>query len=116
MGLEIPTTEEIRAPGAVLNGFFVPRFLLRIREGFPGCDSVSEDLTPCLLLSSARVGGGVVGDALQGDALLFARADEIELAWGLIDPILTAWEQPKLLLLAAGSPWRYLAGQLLLRF
>ena len=26
-------------------------------------------------------------DALQGDASLFARADEIELAWGLIDPI-----------------------------
>jgi glucose-6-phosphate 1-dehydrogenase len=33
-------------------------------------------------------------DALQGDASLFARADEIELAWGLIDPILAAWEQP----------------------
>jgi len=33
-------------------------------------------------------------DALQGDASLFARADEIELAWGLIDPILAAWERP----------------------
>jgi glucose-6-phosphate 1-dehydrogenase len=33
-------------------------------------------------------------DAMQGDASLFARADEIELAWGLIDPILAAWEQP----------------------
>jgi glucose-6-phosphate 1-dehydrogenase len=33
-------------------------------------------------------------DALQGDASLFARADEIELAWGLIDPILASWEQP----------------------
>ena len=32
-------------------------------------------------------------DAIQGDASLFARADEIELAWGLTDPILVAWEQ-----------------------
>jgi glucose-6-phosphate 1-dehydrogenase len=33
-------------------------------------------------------------DAIQGDASLFARADEIELAWGLIDSILAGWEQP----------------------
>jgi glucose-6-phosphate 1-dehydrogenase len=33
-------------------------------------------------------------DAIQGDASLFARADEIELAWGLIDSILSGWEQP----------------------
>jgi len=33
-------------------------------------------------------------DANQGDATLFARADEIELAWGLIDPILKGWSQP----------------------
>ncbi len=26
-------------------------------------------------------------DAIQGDASLFARSDEIELAWGLIDPL-----------------------------
>ncbi len=32
-------------------------------------------------------------DALQGDASLFARGDEIELAWGVIDPILAGWEQ-----------------------
>ncbi|WP_345319525.1 hypothetical protein [Candidatus Villigracilis proximus] len=31
-------------------------------------------------------------DALQGDASLFTRADEVETAWGLIDPILQAWE------------------------
>lgn len=31
-------------------------------------------------------------DALQGDASLFTRADEAEMAWGLIDPILQAWE------------------------
>ncbi len=33
-------------------------------------------------------------DALKGDASLFARADEAELAWGIIDPILSAWESP----------------------
>jgi len=32
-------------------------------------------------------------DAMQGDASLFARADEIELAWGIVDPILSRWEQ-----------------------
>ncbi len=31
-------------------------------------------------------------DALSGDASLFSRADEVELAWGIIDPILAAWE------------------------
>jgi glucose-6-phosphate 1-dehydrogenase len=33
-------------------------------------------------------------DAIQGDASLFARADEIEMAWRLIDPILAGWERP----------------------
>jgi glucose-6-phosphate 1-dehydrogenase len=31
-------------------------------------------------------------DALQGDASLFTRADEVEMAWSLIDPILLTWE------------------------
>jgi glucose-6-phosphate 1-dehydrogenase len=31
-------------------------------------------------------------DAIQGDASLFARADEIELAWGIVDPILASWQ------------------------
>ncbi len=31
-------------------------------------------------------------DVLMGDASLFARSDEVELAWGLIDPILSAWQ------------------------
>lgn len=33
-------------------------------------------------------------DALKGDASLFARADEAELAWGIIDPIIAAWQSP----------------------
>jgi glucose-6-phosphate 1-dehydrogenase len=31
-------------------------------------------------------------DALHGDATLFTRSDEIELAWGLVDPILAGWQ------------------------
>jgi glucose-6-phosphate 1-dehydrogenase len=34
-------------------------------------------------------------DALNGDASLFARSDEIELAWRFIDPIIKAWESGK---------------------
>lgn len=33
-------------------------------------------------------------DALVGDASLFARSDEVELAWGIIDPIIAAWRSP----------------------
>ena len=44
-------------------------------------------------------------DALQGDASLFARADEVEVAWGIIDPIINAWantRQPDLAIYEAG--------------
>ncbi|HUH96850.1 MAG TPA: glucose-6-phosphate dehydrogenase [Anaerolineales bacterium] len=34
-------------------------------------------------------------DALSGDASLFTRADEVETAWGLIDPILEWWDAQK---------------------
>ncbi|MBC8350771.1 MAG: glucose-6-phosphate dehydrogenase [Planctomycetes bacterium] len=33
-------------------------------------------------------------DALNGDASLFARSDEVELAWSIIDPIVAAWQSP----------------------
>jgi glucose-6-phosphate 1-dehydrogenase len=33
-------------------------------------------------------------DSLNGDASLFARSDEVELAWGIIDPIIAAWASP----------------------
>ena len=32
-------------------------------------------------------------DVFSGDPSLFARSDEVELAWGIIDPILNAWDQ-----------------------
>ncbi|HZN33690.1 MAG TPA: glucose-6-phosphate dehydrogenase [Pirellulaceae bacterium] len=33
-------------------------------------------------------------DAMTGDASLFARSDEVEVAWSIIDPILAAWQTP----------------------
>ncbi|MBX3421277.1 MAG: glucose-6-phosphate dehydrogenase [Pirellulaceae bacterium] len=33
-------------------------------------------------------------DALLGDASLFARSDEVEMSWQIIDPILAAWRSP----------------------
>lgn len=32
-------------------------------------------------------------DALEGDASLFTRSDEIEAAWSIIDPVLKTWEE-----------------------
>lgn len=34
-------------------------------------------------------------DAAEGDASLFARSDEVELAWKIIDPIIAAWKLPE---------------------
>jgi len=33
----------------------------------------------------------LINDCLRGDATLFDRADSVEAAWGLVDPILDAW-------------------------
>jgi glucose-6-phosphate 1-dehydrogenase len=42
-------------------------------------------------------------DALLGDATLFTRADEVEAAWRIVDPVLAAWK-------AGGEPEPYPAG------
>jgi glucose-6-phosphate 1-dehydrogenase len=42
-------------------------------------------------------------DALLGDATLFTRADEVEEAWRIVDPVLRAWA-------SAGEPAPYPAG------
>lgn len=34
-------------------------------------------------------------DTMMGDASLFTRADEVETAWGIIDPIINTWEAQK---------------------
>jgi glucose-6-phosphate 1-dehydrogenase len=54
----------------------------RFREKFAG---VMPDSYQRLLL-----------DVMQGDQSLFARSDEVEVAWSIIDPILAAWEDPGL--------------------
>ena len=34
----------------------------------------------------------LIMDAIQGDAALFIRSDEIESAWKIVDPIIEGWE------------------------
>lgn len=34
-------------------------------------------------------------DALRGDPTFFARADEVEAAWSIVQPVLDAWEAEK---------------------
>ena len=45
-------------------------------------------------------------DALRGDATLFTRADEVEQAWRIVDPVIAAWEQDEVPLepYIAGTP------------
>src|SRR5215212_2880798 len=46
----------------------------------------------------------LIMDTMRGDATLFARNDEVEAAWAIVDPILEAWSQD------GGSVPRYEAG------
>ena len=45
-------------------------------------------------------------DALRGDATLFTRADEVEQAWRIVDPVIEAWKQNEVPLepYVAGTP------------
>jgi glucose-6-phosphate 1-dehydrogenase len=43
-------------------------------------------------------------DAIQGDASLFTRADEVETAWGIMDPVLRAWDSDQAPPLAGYQP------------
>src|SRR5262249_48858010 len=45
----------------------------------------------------------LLSDALHGDATLFTRADEVEAAWRIVDPVLRAWQTD-------GAPEAYGAG------
>ncbi|MEO6443710.1 MAG: glucose-6-phosphate dehydrogenase [Gemmatimonadaceae bacterium] len=36
----------------------------------------------------------LLGDAMEGDATLFARQDAVEAAWGIVDPLIQAPEEP----------------------
>ena len=57
-------------------------------------------------------------DALLGDASLFTRADEVEAAWKIVDPIIEAWvdgPEPALPNYAAGTWGPDAADELLTR-
>jgi len=43
-------------------------------------------------------------DCMVGDQTLFTRQDDVEVSWGLLTPILCAWEQ------AQSRPHKYVAG------
>ena len=49
-------------------------------------------------------------DALLGDATLFTRADEVEAAWEIVDPVLRAWAEAPPAAPAVGEPEPYPAG------
>jgi glucose-6-phosphate 1-dehydrogenase len=56
-------------------------------------------------------------DAMRGDATLFTRNDEIEALWGIIDPVLSAWERDlksPIRQYAAGTPGPSAAASVLL--
>ena len=41
----------------------------------------------------ARAYATLINDCIRGDATLFDRADSVEAAWALVDPILEAWRE-----------------------
>ncbi len=72
---------------------------LRFQVKAPGVDL---RLTPVRMVFSydAAFGAGthsayetLLLDAMQGDATLFARGDQVEAAWRVIDPVVAAWEE-----------------------
>jgi len=73
---------------------------LQIQSKVP--DTEMKTRTSTLDFRFANVDSGVMPDgyqrllldALNGDASLFARSDEVELSWGIVDPILAAWRSP----------------------
>lgn len=77
-------------------------------------DSEMKTRTSTLDFSFQKASGGesmpdayqrLLLDSINGDASLFARSDEVELAWGIIDPIIAAWKSP-----AAPSLFEYETG------
>jgi glucose-6-phosphate 1-dehydrogenase len=75
--------------------------LLRFESKMPGLGleirPVSMDFTygSAFSVDSPDAYETLILDALLGDPTLFARADEVEKAWGIVTPILEAWiEQP----------------------
>ncbi|HSB68848.1 MAG TPA: glucose-6-phosphate dehydrogenase [Candidatus Methylomirabilis sp.] len=96
----------LRRPPAVYQGFNLTPNWLRLRIGpevtialgmmvmAPGEETVGQ-ATEMIASSSPRADEmdayeRVLGDALKGDATLFAREDYVEEAWRIVDPVLKA--------------------------
>jgi glucose-6-phosphate 1-dehydrogenase len=71
--------------------------MLRFGAKVPGLGldvrSVTMDFTygSAFSIDSPDAYETLILDSLQGDASLFTRADEVEEAWGLVDPFIDAW-------------------------
>ena len=65
---------------------------------FPGTEMRIQPVTMDFCYRTAFGGGSrsayatLLNDCMRGDATLFDRADSVEAAWGLVDPILEAWQ------------------------
>ncbi|MGV3485988.1 MAG: glucose-6-phosphate dehydrogenase, partial [Planctomycetaceae bacterium] len=73
---------------------------MHIQSKVPDTEMKTRTSTLDFRFNSGDAGGMPDGyqrlllDAMNGDASLFARSDEVELSWGIIDPILAAWRSP----------------------
>ena len=71
--------------------------MLRFGAKIPGLGidvrSVTMDFTygSAFAVDSPDAYETLILDALLGDASLFTRADEVEEAWGIVDPIIDSW-------------------------
>jgi glucose-6-phosphate 1-dehydrogenase len=71
--------------------------MLRFSAKVPGLEldvrSVTMDFTygSAFTVDSPDAYETLILDALQGDASLFTRADEVEEAWSIVDPIIESW-------------------------
>ncbi len=73
---------------------------MHIQSKVPDTDMKTRTSTLDFRFNQGDAGGMPDGyqrlllDAMNGDASLFARSDEVELSWGIIDPIIAAWRSP----------------------
>ncbi len=73
---------------------------MHIQSKVPDTDMKTRTSTLDFRFNKGDAGGMPDGyqrlllDAMNGDASLFARSDEVELSWGIIDPIIGAWRSP----------------------
>jgi glucose-6-phosphate 1-dehydrogenase len=71
--------------------------MLRFGAKIPGLGldvrSVTMDFTygSAFSVDSPDAYETLILDALQGDASLFTRADEVEHAWAIVDPVIESW-------------------------